>query len=183
MDFGNEVRSSTLAYGSRLLQQQETAGSSAKPFAQPVQSELPVSLFHSGQLLAIHPKSRGGLILQRSFYADLIGPGSAVGGYFDVNCKSVYLLGDLKFYVPETYEERRQAVQKRISCIKKQQSIILVPTAVERAEMVIDLLCRWLGRAEAQTIPYELMSQLAGVLPKTTTLAWQRYLAKSGLRA
>ncbi|MCS6812806.1 MAG: hypothetical protein NZ772_04440 [Cyanobacteria bacterium] len=177
------MQSSTLTYGSQLLQQQEVTGSPVKLSTQPVQSELPVSLFHSGQLLAIHPKSRGGLILQRSFYADLIGPGSAVGGYFDVTCKSVYLLGDLKFYVPETYEERRQSVQKRISCIKKQQSIVLVPTAIERAEMIIDLLCRWLGRAEAQNIPHELMSQLAGVLPKTTSLAWQRYLATSGLRA
>jgi hypothetical protein len=161
-------------HGSELVQGQETT-EPANKLAQPATSALPVSLFQSGQLLAIPQNCRGGLILQRSFYADLIGPGSAVGGYFDVKCKSVYLLGNLQFYVPTTYEDRRLAVHKRINCIKRQQSIVLVPLAIERAERIIDLLCRWLGKAEAQKVPHELLSQLAGVLPKTITQAWQRY--------
>ncbi len=182
MDLGIKLRSSTLTYEEKPVQQRgevESTSKPATPLTQPVSSALPVSLFQSGQLLAIQPNCRGGLILQRSFYADLIGPGSAVGGYFDVKCKSVYLLGDLKFYVPTTYEDRRLAVQKRVNCIKKQQSIVLVPSAVERAEMIIDVICRWLGRAEAQNIPHELIAQLAGVLPKTATLAWQKYLEKA----
>ncbi len=178
MNVVTNLRSSAMVYGSEAVQGQDMTGSANKP-AQPATSALPVSLFQSGQLLAIPPNCRGGLILQRSFYADLIGPGSAVGGYFDVKCKSVYLLGNLQFYVPTTYEDRRLAVHKRINCIKKQQSIVLVPSAIERAERIIDLLCRWLGKAEAQKIPHDLLSQLAGVLPKTTTQAWQSYVEKT----
>ena len=145
----------------------------------PTSSSLPVALFKSGQLLTIKPTCRGGLILQKSFYADLIGPGSAVGGYFDIKCNFVYQLGKVEFSVPETYEDRRLAVQKRIACIRRLQSIVILPLAIDRAQRMIELLSRWLGQAEAEGIPDELAAKLAGVLPKTIILAWEKYHSES----
>jgi len=144
-------------------------------------SDLPVSMLGSGQFLAIKPRCRGGLIIQKSFYADLLGPGSAVGSYFDIKCTLIYPLGDVQFCAPEKLHVRRKAVQQRLACVRRMQDIVLMPSSLQRAQQVIQLLNRWVGPEETQKVPEELMAQLVGVLPKTIALAREQLPRKGNL--
>ena len=137
-------------------------------------SRVPLDLFKSGQLLVLKPNCRGGLIIQKPFYADFVGPGAAVGGSFDIQCTSVYVIGEVEFDVPATYEERQQAFQSRIAYIQKLEEILSVSSSIHRACLMIRQLSLWLGVSHVRRIPLELIAQLGGVLPKTVSVAWQR---------
>lgn len=138
-------------------------------------SFLPLQLFESGQLLCLESDDRAGLILQLPHYAVFVGVGAAVGGSFDVKCVSVYTLGDVKFRAPDMRSERQQAYQKRMEYIKKQQKITYLLAPLQRAYLMIRQLSLWLHPAEVLEIPDELISQLAGVLPKTVAMARQQF--------
>lgn len=135
-----------------------------------------LSLLKSGQLLYLHPKSRGGLILHKKFYADWIDAGAAVGGCFDLNCQSIYILGEVDFCVPHTHEERTTAFQKRITCIEDLQFILREPSALRRAQLAISQLSQGLGFAEIKQIPHELIAHLVGVSPKTVQVSWNNFV-------
>ena len=137
-------------------------------------SRVPLDLFKSGQLLVLKPNCRGWLIIQKPFYADFVGPGAAVGGSFDIQSTSVYVMGEVEFYAPTTYEERQQAFQTRIAYIQKLEEILSVSSAIHRACLMIQQLSLWLGVSHVRRIPLELIAQLGGVLPKTVSVAWQR---------
>jgi hypothetical protein len=141
-----------------------------------------LDLFKSGQWLALKPECRGGLIVQKSFYADFVGPGAAVGGSFDVNCTSVYVLGEVEFYAPTTYEERQYAFQKRVTYIEKLSAILSVRAPVHRACLTIRQLCLWVGVSQTRSIPLELIAQLGGLLPHSVALGWRQLSAKHSAR-
>lgn len=135
----------------------------------------PIQLLKSGQLLAINADCQGGLILQKPFYAEFVGPGAAVGGSFDIQSTSAYVLGNVQFLELTTYAERQQAFQKRIAYIKKFQNLLLEQTPLRRACLIVDQLNQWFGVDETKKISHESMAQLAGVLPGTVAIAWQQY--------
>jgi hypothetical protein len=137
-------------------------------------SRLPLDLFKSGQLLVLKSNCRGGLIIQKPFHADFVGPGAAVGGSFDIQCTSVYIVGEVEFDVPASYEERQQAFQTRIAYIQKLEEILSVSSSIHRACLMIQQLSLWLGVSHVRKIPLELIAQLGGVLPKSVSVAWQR---------
>lgn len=137
-------------------------------------SRLPLDLFKSGQLLVLKSNSRGGLIIQKPFYADFVGSGAAVGGSFDIQCTSVYVIGEVEFDVPASYEERQQAFQTRIAYIQKLEEILSVSSSIHRACLMIRQLSLWLGVSHVRRIPLELIAQLGGVLPKSVSVAWRQ---------
>ncbi|MBE9118419.1 hypothetical protein IQ249_21235 [Lusitaniella coriacea LEGE 07157] len=139
------------------------------------EAQTPLSLLKSGQLLYLHPKSRGSLILQKKFYADWVNAGAAVGGCFDLDCKAIYVLGEVNFCVPHTYDARATAFRQRITCIECLQSILREPSSFRRAQLTISQLSRGLGFAEIQQIPHESIAQLAGIHPKTVQMCWKNY--------
>jgi hypothetical protein len=145
-------------------------------------SRVPLDLFKSGQLLVLKPNCRGGLIIQKAFYADFVGPGAAVGGSFDIQCTSVYVIGEVEFDVPATYEQRQQAFQTRIAYIQKLEEILSVSSSIHRAGLMIRQLSLWLGVSHVRRIPLELIAQLGGVLPKTASVAWQRLSTRPASR-
>jgi hypothetical protein len=145
-------------------------------------SRVPLDLFKSGQLLVLKPNCRGGLIIQKPFYADFVGPGAAVGGSFDIQSTSVYVMGEVEFYAPTTYEERQQAFQTRIAYIQKLQEVLSVSSSIHRACLIIHQLSLWLGVSHVRRIPFELVAQLGGVLPKSVEIAWQQVSAKNTSR-
>lgn len=130
-----------------------------------VSAATPISLFQSGQLLALKPDCHGGLILHKGFYADFVGPGAAVGGSFDIKCTSVYVAGVVEFNVPETFAERQEAFKNRLNYIKLLEQIALEPSSPRRAQLILQQLCEWLGETEAHKIPRELVAKLAGLHP------------------
>lgn len=138
-------------------------------------TSVPLDLLKTGQLLALTSDCRGGLIIQKRFYADFVGPGAAVGGSFDVNCTSVYAIGKVEFYAPTTYEERQQAFQMRITYTQKLGEILLELAPLPRAFLIINQLSQWLGVDKVKKIPPELIAQLGGVLPRTAAIALQKH--------
>ncbi|HEY9649268.1 MAG TPA: hypothetical protein V6C95_01295 [Coleofasciculaceae cyanobacterium] len=142
-------------------------------------SRLPIDLLKSGQLLALKPNCQGGLIIQKPFYADFVGPGSAVGSSFDVTCTSVYAIGQVEFYAPTSYAERQQAFQTRMAYSQALTKILLEDSPLHRAFCIINQLSHWLGADKTQKIPPELIAHLAGLLPKTVAIALQHYPAKN----
>lgn len=142
-----------------------------------------LDLFKSGQWLALKPECRGGLIVQKSYYADFVGPGAAVGGSFDVNCTSVYVIGEVEFYAPTTYTERQDAFQKRVSYLKKLSEILSVHAPIHRACLIIRQLCLWVGVNQSRSIPVELIARLGGLMPQSVALAWQHLSTKHSAQA
>lgn len=142
-------------------------------------SRVPIDLLKSGQLLALKPNCQGGLIIQKPFYADFVGPGSAVGSSFDVTCTSVYAIGQIEFYAPTRYAERQQAFQKRMAYSQKLTEILLEDSPLHRAFSIINQLSQWLGADKAQKIPPELIAHIGGLLPKTVAIALQHYQANN----
>lgn len=137
---------------------------------------LPLSYFKSGQFLSLTPDCQGGLILQKPFYADFVGPGAAVGSSFDVNCISVYVIGAVKFSASTTFSERQQAFQQRMTYTQKLQTIAGVEAPLRRAFLILQQLSQWAGTEEAKKIPDELVARLAGLLSKTVKVARKNYL-------
>jgi hypothetical protein len=156
----------------------ETVQNQAKDYC----SYLPLDLFKSGQMLALKRECQGGLIIQKLFYADFVGPGAVVGGCFDIQCTSVYAIGKVEFDAPATYAERQQAFQKRIAYVEQLKEILLVPSSIERACAIIRQLSLWLGANQVRRIPCELIAQLGGLLPETVALAWQQLSTRNILK-
>lgn len=139
-------------------------------------SNVPLDLFKSGHLLAIKPNCHGAIIIQKPFYADFVGPGAAVGGGFDINCISVYVIGTVEFYAPVTYPQRQQAFHMRICYSKILQKIIEIPSPINRASAVLKRLSQQLGANSLKQIPSELIAQLVGVMTKTVEIARHKHL-------
>lgn len=139
-------------------------------------AQLPLSFFKSGQFLSLTPNSQGGLILQKPFYADFVGPGAAIGSSFDVNCTLVYAIGAVEFGVPTTLTERQQAFNRRMAYSQRLQAITVQEAPLYRSIVILNQLCKWVGAEEARNIPDDLVARLAGVLPKTIKVARKTYV-------
>jgi hypothetical protein len=59
--------------------------------------------------------------------------------------------------------------------MKQQQKITYLLAPMQRAHLMIRQLSLWLHPEEVLAIPDELISQLAGVLPKTALMARQQF--------
>jgi hypothetical protein len=141
-----------------------------------IRSYLPLQLFESGQLLYLASACQGGLILHYPHHAEFAGAGAAVGGCFDLKCKSVYTVGEVQLAAPMTYQERQQAFVKRIRYTRQLQKITYIKVPLQRAYLIVQQLNLWLPKQEVMTIPEPSLAQLVGVLPKTVVLARRRYL-------
>jgi hypothetical protein len=133
----------------------------------------PIELLKSGQLLALSQHDSTGLIVQKPFHAEFVGPGAAVGGMFDVQCVTIHTLGKAEFTVPECEEERQQAFQRRLEDITVIQ-VLCDEVPLKRAIALLELFrTRQFSLEEIQTIPHEVLGKLVGVLPSTIDMAWQ----------
>lgn len=138
------------------------------------ESMQPIEMLKSGQLLSLAHNHSAGLILQKPYYAEFIGPGSAVGGMFDMQCVTVHTLGKTEFEVPETIDERQNAFQKRMEDIETMQQICEKELPIDRAIAVLEMLSQDFLQEEIQTISNEVLAKLVGVLPSTIASAWQQ---------
>ncbi|MGB7416610.1 MAG: hypothetical protein WA902_20575 [Thermosynechococcaceae cyanobacterium] len=139
----------------------------------------PIELLKSGQLLALSKDEPAGLILQKPFHAEFVGPGAAVGGMFDVQCVTIHTLGKAEFTVPENKQERQVAFNQRLEDIAIIQTLCdEVP--LRRAIALLELFReRQFALDEIQTIPNEVLAKLVGVLPSTMDIAWQHQLGSA----
>lgn len=152
-----------------------TSNPNSLSLSQLAAASVPLSLLRSGQLLAITPDSQGGLLLDKGFYTDLVLPGSAVGGVFDLNCKAIRVIGTVRFYAPESRSDRTIAYQKRMASQNLLKQIVSEPAPLSRAHRIIYFLTRKFGSEEMQQMPMEWIAKLVGVMPKTVRLFWHRH--------
>ncbi|MGB8698258.1 MAG: hypothetical protein WCD18_02480 [Thermosynechococcaceae cyanobacterium] len=137
-------------------------------------STQPVELLKSGQLLSITNSLDAGIILQKPFFAEFVGPGAAIGGLFDLECVTIYTLGKTEFAVPSTLSERQQAFRRRIEDIETMQVLCQADAPLTRAIDLLDMLCKRFGIDEVRNIPNEILAKVVGVLPGTMAMAWQK---------
>jgi hypothetical protein len=137
-------------------------------------SNQPIELLKSGQLLAVTDSEPAGIILQKPFFAEFIGPGAAIGGLFDLKCVTIYTLGKAEFTAPATQEERQFAFRRRIDDIAIMQTLCQTEAPLRRAIDLLDMLCDRMGTTEIRTIPNEVLAKVVGVMPGTIAMAWQK---------
>jgi len=122
---------------------------------------------HDQQLLIVNPRRRNGLILFKRYHAEFAGPGSAVGGLFDLDCQRVLPVGNISLLSPESSEERKRAYLIRRQWVRLTMQITDNPVPLQRAQKMLE---QFEGFFDAQTIaklPNEAFSLLVGVLPQT----------------
>jgi hypothetical protein len=138
------------------------------------QGFLPLSLLKEGKLLYVTPRSQGGLIVQKEFYADFVGPGAVIGGSFDEHSTSVYVIGQVEVQILESGKAREQAFQRRMAYSAELSKIVGTISSLHRAYRMLEQLSAWIGSDEARKIPVELIARLAGVFPRTIVQVLQQ---------
>ena len=139
--------------------------------------KAPVELLKSGQLLAIGGSEGAGLIIQKPFFAEFVSHGAAIGGLFDLQCVTVYTLGNVQITVPGEKVDRQCAFQRRIEDIESMQELCQADSSLERGVSVLKLLCEKFDRQQVQTIPNDVLAKLVGVLPGTIGEAWKQVVS------
>jgi len=128
----------------------------------------------TGDLLAISPNSDGGLILCKRYHAELVGPGSAVGGVLDVDCTQVIFIGNPCFTKPRSYQDSQQAYEIRQKWIKYLQDLVKLSDPLVRSQKILLLLDKFFNlnhRSNINIPPDHTIGMLVGVLPNTINLA------------
>ncbi len=122
-------------------------------------------------LLIVNSRRRNGLILYKSYHAEFAGPGSAVGGLFDVDCKQVLPVGNLSLVSPESAQERQNAYLIRRQWIRLTRQITDNPVPLQRAQKIIEQFKQFFGTETIAQIPDDALALLVGVLPDTISRA------------
>ncbi|MEQ9232812.1 hypothetical protein [Coleofasciculus sp. E2-BRE-01] len=121
----------------------------------------------NNQLSIVDPRRRNGLIIYKRYHAEFAGPGAAVGGIFDHDCRQVIPVGDMKLLTPESADERKRACLIRRQWAQLTIQITNHPTSAKRAQKI---LSQFEGFFDAETIakiPDEAFALLVGVFPYT----------------
>lgn len=143
----------------------ETSGSGV--LRQPPQSSMTEEFYLNNQLLIVDPRRRNGLIIYKRYHAEFAGPGAAVGGIFDLDCRKVISVGDMRLIPPESADERKRACLIRRQWAQLTIQITGNPTPARRAQTI---LSQFEGFFDAETIakiPDEAFALLVGVFPHT----------------
>lgn len=121
----------------------------------------------NNQLSIVDPRRRNGLIIYKRYHAEFAGPGAAVGGIFDHDCRQVIPVGDMMLLTPESADERKRACLIRRQWAQLTIQITNHPTSAKRAQKI---LSQFEGFFDAETIakiPDEAFALLVGVFPYT----------------
>ncbi|MCU0568706.1 MAG: hypothetical protein MUF49_19175 [Oculatellaceae cyanobacterium Prado106] len=130
-----------------------------------------LDMIHSGQLWMVNSRRRNGLILCKAYHAEFAGPGAAVGGFFDMDCKQVIPVGNLSLLRPENHEERQKAYLIRRQWVRLTQQFTDQSMPVQRAQMILNQFENYFDQETIARIPDEAFAQLVGVLPYSVRMA------------
>lgn len=138
-----------------------------KALAQPTEI---LTQLQSGQLLRVEGQPGSALIICHRHYAELAGPGAAVGGVFDLDCSRVIPIGSPAIVYSETHLERIEAYRIRQRWMTLTQKAMASPVPLQRSHNILTVLHRFFGAEVCQQLPDEVIAQLVGVLPKTVQM-------------
>ncbi|MDP8964680.1 MAG: hypothetical protein M3O33_11990 [Cyanobacteriota bacterium] len=122
---------------------------------------------HDRQLLIVNTRRRNGLILYKRFHAEFAGPGSAVGGLFDLDCQQVLPVGNLSLVSPESADERQRAYLIRRQWVRLTREITDNPVPLQRAQKILDQFEGFFDTETIAKLPDDAFAFLVGVLPDT----------------
>lgn len=133
----------------------------------------------SGQLLRVSGYRGNAIIICHRFHAELAGPGAAVGGAFDIDCRRVIPLGNIAIIYPESHTERQQAYTLRQKWLLFSQHAMKSCVPLQRANSILVLLHKYFDPKIIEQLPDEVIAQLVGVFPKTVGMVRQSFQSKS----
>jgi hypothetical protein len=147
--------------------EQEKSLNPSKDQIQDSQTVAVLKQLRDKQLLVVNPRRRNGIILYKRYHAEFAGPGSAVGGVFDLDCQKVLLVGNFSQIYPESAEERQRAYALRRQWIRLTKQITDNPVAIQRAQMILNQFEYYFDHETITKLPDEAFALLVGVLPHT----------------
>ncbi len=119
------------------------------------------------QLLIVNTRRRNGLILYKRYHAEFAGPGSAVGGLFDLDCLHVLPVGNLSLVSAETADERQRAYLIRRQWVRLTREITDNPLPLQRAQKILNQFEGFFDTETIAKLPDDAFALLVGVLPNT----------------
>jgi hypothetical protein len=122
---------------------------------------------HNKELLIVNARRRNGIIIYKDYYAEFAGPGSAVGGPFDLDCQRVLPVGNLSLIHPESADDRQRAYLIRRQWIRLTRQITENPEPLRRAQMILNQFEHYFDNETISQLPDEAFALLVGVLPHT----------------
>lgn len=122
---------------------------------------------HDQQLLVVNTKRRNGLILYKSHHAEFAGPGSAIGGLFDLDCQRVLPVGNLSLVSAESAEDRQRAYLIRRQWVRLTLEITDNPVPRQRAQKILNQFEGFFDGETIAKVPDDAFALLVGVLPNT----------------
>ncbi|MDJ0797642.1 MAG: hypothetical protein QNJ51_12640 [Calothrix sp. MO_167.B12] len=121
----------------------------------------------SGKALMVNSRKRNGLILFKGYHAEFAGPGAAVGGDSDRDCRAVLPIGNLSLVEIESHEERKKAYLIRRQWIRLIGQITQNSSSSQRVQKIIDQFEQYFPPEIVADLPDEAFALLIGVLPQT----------------
>jgi hypothetical protein len=123
------------------------------------------------ELWIVNSRRRNGLIIHKEFYTEFAGPGAAIGGCLDADCRGVIPLGSLSLIAPTSAEEQQKALKIRLQWVRLTQNFTDKPVALDRARMILEQFKSYFDPSIVDQVPDEAFALLVGVLPYTVRQA------------
>lgn len=127
-----------------------------------------------GDLWVVNSRRRNGLIIHKEFYTEFAGPGAAVGGGLDNDCRAVIPLGSLSLIAPESAEAQQKAFKIRLQWVRLTQNFTDKPVPLDRAQLILEQFKSYFDQSIVDKVPDEAFALLVGVLPYTVRQARAR---------
>lgn len=122
-------------------------------------------------LWIVNSRRRNGLILHKGFYTEFAGPGAAIGGNLDGDCRGVIALGSLSLISPDSPEEQQKALRIRLQWIRLTQNFTDKPVSIDRARMILEQFKSYFDHSIVDRVPDQAFALMVGVLPSTISRA------------
>ncbi|MEC4983682.1 MAG: hypothetical protein SAJ37_16100 [Oscillatoria sp. PMC 1068.18] len=132
-----------------------------------MEAEKVLSQLKEKQLLVVNSRRRNGLIIYKPYHAEFAGPGSAVGGFLDVDAVGVLPVGSLSLVTPPSSEERQRAYLIRRQWIRLTKQITDNPAPLQRAQMILNQFEHFFDLETVAKLPDRAFALMVGVLPQT----------------
>lgn len=137
---------------------------------------------------AVSAHRRNGLILCKTFHAEFVGPGAAVGRPSDFDCHTVIAIGKQSSETTAlntleeliTLEERQDAYRRRIQWMNWLRKLTDQQHPKARAEALLASFDAFFEPETVATLPVEVLALLIGVLPRTMEQVLQQHYAHLG---
>ena len=132
-----------------------------------IQTTEILNQLQSGQLFRVNGTPGNAIVICHRHHAELAGPGAAVGGPFDVDCRRVIPVGKISIVYPASRSDRRKAYAVRQQWITFTQKAMESWVPLQRAHNILSRLDQYFDPQIIDQLSDEAIAQLVGVFPKT----------------